>query len=176
MNNKIYPIDVCFSLLFSNFFNKLFNFNLFLFKKDTPNTELADFAPDIFDEFSLRPDLSIMCKLCKLYIELSELKDHSDYHGALSYFGLTSLPSTEDQLIEKRKSLLKTAMSRHIKKARDLNTNKAIEWNTKVKQINDAYELLKSYMTNTFELNRQLRKKNVKLDAQGFKFNFRSTV
>ena len=77
------------------------------------------------------------------------------------------MPETETDLTEKRKSIITNLQGKYLKKAKDFSTNKACDWNLRVKQINNAYELLKSYINNTFELNRHFENSNVRLDSHG---------
>ncbi len=114
------------------------------------------------------PDLKVKCPSCETYLGLEELKDHNEYHEALNFFSLKELPKTEEQLIEKRKILIKSLSSKYLKKPKDIDQDEKInEWHVKVKQINDKYELVKSYMNNTFETIRQLKINSLKFDVQG---------
>lgn len=157
-------------------FNFTLNFNwLIIFLKkishltfiDTPETDLFDYPPELFDERNLKPDLKIMCNSCKIYIDLSELNDHRLYHEALTILGLKYLPENEEILKEKRISLIKSCQSKYLKKYKDFGTPKAIDWSVKVKKINNSYELIKSYINNTFEANLRLNNENLKLNAYG---------
>lgn len=121
----------------------------------------------MFDDTALKPDLKLICKSCKIHIDLSELNEHRQYHEALSFLGLKLLPENEEALKEKRAYLLKTCQSKYLKKSNDFVTSKAIDWNSRVKRINNAYELIKSYMNNTFEATRRVGDNNYKLDAFG---------
>ena len=100
---------------------------------------------------------------------MSEINEHKQYHDALANMGLKVLPENEELLKERRKNLLKQAQTKFLKKASDFSTHKAIDWNIRVKRINSSFELLKSYLNNTFELNRRLSERNFKLDAYGNK-------
>ena len=140
--------------------------NVFSFK-DTPNTLFDDFTPDVFNTNNIAPDLSVLCKLCKIHIKLDELKEHNEYHEALNTMGYKELPLDSEELNEKRKTILKTSLNKHMKKPKDFyTTSKTLEWSLKVKNINDAFELIKSYLNNTFESNRQLKNLS-NLEAQG---------
>lgn len=81
--------------------------------------------------------------------------------------GLKTLPENEELLKERRKNLLKQAQSKFLKKAADFSSHKAIDWNIRVKRINSSFELLKSYINNTFEVDRRLSEAAFKLDAYG---------
>lgn len=141
--------------------------SIFLFK-GTPETDLFDYPPDIFDERSLLPDLKIMCKICKVHLSLSELNDHKQFHEALTTLGLKYLPETENGLRDRRAQLVKSTQSKYLKKSKDFNSHNVIDWNAKVKRINNAYELIKSYVNNTFEQNRRVNNATrIKLDSYG---------
>lgn len=85
----------------------------------------------------------------------------------MKFFGFSEIPNTLNDLHEKRKLFLKN-ISKNLKKPNDYDTPKASEWNSKVRQINDSFELLKSYMTNSFESTRLLSKNKTDIEAQGF--------
>jgi hypothetical protein len=106
-----------------------------------------------------------------MYINLEELADHNQYHNALKYFGLKELSLTLDDLNTRRADFLKAALMKYLKKPKDLNTNKVNEWRAKFNQLNENYELLKSYICNRFESNRQLKNSNLKFNAKGI-FHF----
>lgn len=135
----------------------------------TPNTLLEDFTTDAYYTDILAPDLSVICSLCKIHIQLNELKEHKEYHDALNLLGLKTLPLTLEELYDKRKVILKTSLSKYLKKTQEFySTPKTIEWSLKVKHTNDAFELVKSYLTNSFESNRQLKNLNIpNLEAKG---------
>ena len=85
--------------------------------------------------------------------------------------GFKELPRDLEELSEKRKTILKTSLAKSLKKPNEFYTTpKTLEWNIKVKQINDSFELLRSYLTNSFESNRQM-KNLTNLEAQGFCVN-----
>ncbi len=112
--------------------------------------------------------MKIKCPSCETYLSLEELKDHNEYHEALIFFSITDLPKTEEQLIEKRKTLIKSLSTTYLKNPKDIDHDEKInQWHLKVKEINDAYELIKSHMNNTFETMRQLKNNSVKFDVQG---------
>jgi hypothetical protein len=138
--------------------------------KDTPNTALGDYDEYLIqDEIVLEPDLSLFCKTCKLHIHIDELVDHKEYHQALQKLGFKELPHNQQELTERRKHILKQAFSRYMKKPVFINSDKSVEWNTRVMQINASYELIKSYLNNSFEIERKLRSSldAFKLDAPG---------
>ena len=135
----------------------------------TPDTQLFDFPQQIFDESQLNPDYSIKCKSCKYYITLDELKDHREMHEALIYFGFDQMPPSEDYLITKRKLILNAALNKYLRRPEDFNTRKAIDWTNLVKQVNDRYEKIRAYLTNTFEMDRQLKISSIPFSVQGIK-------
>ncbi len=109
-----------------------------------------------------------MCKVCKIHLNLSEINDHKQFHEALTTLGLKHLPENENGLWERRAQLVKSTQSKFLKKSKDFETNKVIDWNVKVKRINNAYELISSYVNNTFEQNRRLNNADcIKLDSFG---------
>ncbi len=139
---------------------------------------MEDFTTDVLYSDIIAPDLSVMCSLCKIHIQLDELKEHKDYHGALNVLGFKTLPSTIEELFEKRKVILKTALTKNLKKSHEFYTTpKTLEWSLKVKHTNDAFELVKSYMTNSFETNRQLKNLAIpNLEAKGIFLKLQSVA
>jgi serine/threonine protein phosphatase PrpC len=106
--------------------------------------------------------VTIFCKICRLYVDISDTLDHTKYHDAMNTLLLTQLPATVDSLKEKRDSLIKGINNKYLKKVKDYKTSKATNWHQKVVQLNDAFELLKCYINNTFELNRQYKQHYLK--------------
>jgi hypothetical protein len=115
-----------------------------------------------------KPDLAINCKLCGVYLNLDELKDHEQHHHALSLFGFKDFLALKlHDLNSKRKELLVQALHRYLKKSSSATDSaKSNEWRLRVSQINNAYELLKSHLSNTFEVNRQI-KTHLKFNSKG---------
>lgn len=93
-----------------------------------------------------------MCKKCNNHIGVEELNTHEKFHSLLNFFGLDVLPENEDVLTEKRLLMVK-----NLEKTLNGSGNKKIfKWNQQVSIINQNYELLKSFVNNSFETNRIL--------------------
>jgi hypothetical protein len=141
-----------------------------LFIKDSRYSDFNDYLPEILEDTLILPDISVMCGQCKTLIELTNLNDHKELHDALNIFDFKELPSNMNDLCEKRTLLVKNSYTKYMKNKALINEN-AIEWNRKITLVNDAFELLKSYVNNTFDMNRQLRYAIKKLEVKG-KFIF----
>lgn len=130
---------------------------------------MNDFFPDESDDsLASGPDLSLKCKHCGVFLNLNELRDHERFHAAMGVFGLDELTIKLKELNDKRKEMVKVALTRFLRKNKDrLNSGREIEWKLRIAQINEAYELLKSYLGNTFESHRQLRNSKLKLNSRG---------
>jgi hypothetical protein len=127
--------------------------------------------PDILEDSTLVPDLAVVCSMCKSLIVLHDLKDHRELHDALRVFNLTELPATVQSLSDRRKFLIKVAFVKYMK-------NHAIEfeprqWEERITKINQAFELVKSYLNGTFENNRQLKAASLKFRVRGELFLFK---
>ena len=137
---------------------------------------MGDFEQDIFDDENIKPDLSVICNLCRQHILLDELSDHKDYHNALNYFGYKTAPEDFDELSNKRKLLVKTISNKYFKRAKDIHSAKANEWSLKITQINEAYEIIKAHLLNSYESNRRWTDQNLKIEAQGVYFFLKSNL
>ncbi len=96
---------------------------------------------------------------------MSELKDHVAYHEALATMNFKDLPKNLKILIDRRKQLIKTNSLKYLTNT-DLNSANLSDWEHQIKQINRSFELLKSYLTFTFEENRKF-KNEFKTNIQG---------
>lgn len=119
----------------------------------------------LFDEATLIPDISIMCRMCRLHINIEELREHKTYHDTLAQLGFKQLPGDEAELLAKRKQLQSALYAKYMRKSKDLNGNKVFIWHAKIKQLNFAFELIRSYLNNSYETNRRYENKNLYTDV-----------
>lgn len=104
--------------------------------------------------------MTIKCELCNFYLPISSSNDHKDYHNALKLLEFNKLPDNLKQLNERRIRLIRLYEKMNIENATiDFKTHKANEWSEKIQKINQAYELVKSYVQDTFELYRRIKRK-----------------
>ncbi|CAF0703188.1 unnamed protein product [Brachionus calyciflorus] len=136
-----------------------------LLERYTPNTDFDDYPQEIFNEYSSTPDLAFICKLCNNHISIEELNYHEKFHDLLNFFGFKETPENEGKLNEKRLSMIKS-LAKPINKFNESDKNKITEWNLKITLINENYELLKSFLNNSFESNRVILN-HYKSDVQG---------
>lgn len=111
--------------------------------------------------------ISTKCYKCNCFISIDELADHIDYHNALNELSLKELPKNVDELIKRRKLLIRAANFSNFTSTDDFATKSVIKWENRVNKINDAFELIKTYVENTFEITHQL-KQEIKYDYQGW--------
>lgn len=103
----------------------------------TPDTYLPDLPT--------KPDISMQCRRCGLYIQLPDLRDHRYYHSALSllkYFG-SNRPSTVDALFRRRNTIMK--------KLKSAVTHKKTLDQQQIQHIDEAYEYLKADLDGSLE-------------------------
>ena len=81
-------------------------------------------------------------------------------------FGIKELPFHIRDLLKRRNALVKSMTIKLLSSTEDAETSRICEWEDKISKINNSYELLKSYMDNTFDVNRSL-KKECQLDSKG---------
>lgn len=68
------------------------------------------------------------------------------------------MPKNIDELIKRRRLLIKSTSITNISHAADVSEMKILEWDTKVKHINDAYEIVKSHLDGSFYTTNKIRK------------------
>lgn len=152
-------IDVNFE--FIQIIEKVFNFYL-----DTPNTDFDDYPQEIFAEHTNEPDLTLMCKKCDNHIGVEELNSHEKFHYLLDFFGFDELPENENILNQIRKEMIKNVGNKW--QSFDESENKqTYQWNKQISLINENYELLKSFINNSFEFNRTLDIRKTRIEPQG---------
>ncbi|CAF2637547.1 unnamed protein product [Rotaria sp. Silwood2] len=81
-----------------------------------------------------KPDITILCDICKCFINVSELKMHTIYHNALKLFKFKDVPNKID-IILKRRDLLIQRMQRL-----KISEQSYLKY---VKTINDAFQIIK---------------------------------
>ncbi|KAL8617478.1 hypothetical protein ACOMHN_048116 [Nucella lapillus] len=125
-------------------------------RSDTPETYLTDIAD--------KPDITLFCDQCRLFVDIRQLKHHRAYHSALQILNYKGnhIPDTSEQLLKKRNAMLR-------KMKKDATLEKPIE-PKHIQQVNDAYELLKADLEDTFEACRQV-KETVDTSCQGTALN-----
>ncbi|KAK7507422.1 hypothetical protein BaRGS_00001357 [Batillaria attramentaria] len=115
------------------------------YRSDTPETFLTD--------YTVKPDITLFCDQCRVYIDIRQLKHHRAYHNALvtlNYKG-NSTPENSELLLKRRNAVLR----RMKKEATQENPIEAKQ----VQIVNDAYELLKADLEDTFEICRRVKDK-----------------
>ena len=127
------------------------------FFADSPDTELIS-------ERSDKPDISIICDICKQYVDMRALSEHRTYHKSLKvlYYKDDQRPADVEALIKRRRALLKRLKA---KCTPENPIDTAV-----ITKINDAYEFLKSYLEDTFDVYRQIRE-NINIDVSGLALN-----
>ena len=98
-----------------------------------------------------KPDITLFCDQCRFFIDIRQLKHHRAYHNALqllNYKG-NNLPETLEQLLKKRNAVLR--------KMKKEATEEDPIHPRQIQQVNEAYELLKSDLEDTFDVCRQVK-------------------
>ena len=109
------------------------------------------------------PDISIRCEKCFSFVDLPSLKEHRQFHSALSTLKYTKdFPDTSEALLKRRNAVLRKLKSAASKE----NPVKRED----IEKINDAFEYLKSIIDGTFEELRQLRE-DVDANVEGIALN-----
>lgn len=106
----------------------------------------------MLSDYPLRPgpDISIRCEKCNSIVSLPALKDHRNYHQALSLLRYgNDEPKNSDLLLKRRNFVL-----RKLKSAATKEKPVAPEH---ISEINNAFEYLKSILDGNFEEFRQVR-------------------
>lgn len=104
-------------------------------RASSPDTEVSDHQH--------RPDISIQCEKCQSFVAVRLLQAHRVYHNALrrlEYRG-DQRPDSVKALLKRRQQILRKLT----KSSTIVMTPSAIQL------VNDAYELLKSYLEDTYE-------------------------
>ena len=123
----------------------------------TPETMLPDFPN------RPGPDISIRCEKCFAFVDLPSLREHRQFHSALSTLKYTKdFPNTSDALLKRRNAILRKLKSAANKE----NPVKRED----IERVNDAYEYLKSIVDGTFEELRQVRE-DVDANVDGLALN-----
>ncbi|XP_023931873.1 protein phosphatase 2C-like domain-containing protein 1 [Lingula anatina] len=124
----------------------------------TPETELS--------EYPEKPDITMMCDKCKIFVDLRDLKDHRAYHNSLEtmrYFG-DDYPEDLQALVQRRILLLRELRSEY---------DDGLPPDAKMVQtINSAFELLKSDLEDTYTASRQMEEK-MEITSEGLGLNCR---
>ncbi|XP_067687569.1 protein phosphatase 2C-like domain-containing protein 1 [Haliotis asinina] len=125
-------------------------------RTDTPDT--------LMTEYTNKPDITVRCDKCGIFIDIRTLLDHRSFHNALTVmkFKCSTLPDNSEALLKRRNAIL-----RRLK-------NEATEKNPidpkAIKVINDAYERLKSDIEDTYDMCRQIRQ-NINTNVNGVSLN-----
>ncbi|GFN89478.1 protein phosphatase 2c-like domain-containing protein 1 [Plakobranchus ocellatus] len=114
-------------------------------RSDTPETLLTD--------FSNRPDISIYCERCAVYVDIRNLHYHRTYHEALLTLNYrhSQKPHDVQALLQRRNIILK-------KMKAETNAENPLRPQD-VKKIDDAFEILKSDLEDTYEEVKQVHEK-----------------
>ncbi|CAF4038127.1 unnamed protein product [Rotaria sp. Silwood1] len=81
-----------------------------------------------------KPDITILCDICKCFLNVSELKIHTTYHNALKLFKLKETPNRIDVILKRRDLLIQRMQRLKISEESYLKY---------VKSINDAFQIIK---------------------------------
>ena len=115
-------------------------------------------------EYPTKPDITLFCDICNIFVDLRLLKEHRQYHKAL----LTMLyedktrPKTVAELVTRRLSIIKTMKINE-------DPQKPI-MPQDVQVVNDAFETLKSDLEDTIELCRRVQEEAIP-NVSGFGLN-----
>ncbi|XP_070570086.1 protein phosphatase 2C-like domain-containing protein 1 [Ptychodera flava] len=120
-------------------------------RAETPQTEIME---------SSQPEISILCKQCDIDIDVRALTEHRTYHRALELFDYkgTNGPSSLKDLLKRRRQIMKK-----LNKTTDSDNPLPIKM---LQKYNDAFEILKAYMEDTYEEFRQIRESMI-IDSEG---------
>ncbi|XP_022098391.1 protein phosphatase 2C-like domain-containing protein 1 [Acanthaster planci] len=105
----------------------------------TPDTDIT--------ECPQQPDITLFCDKCGSFILLRLLQEHRKYHSALAvleYRDAQSQPESAAALLKRRQAVLAKQSRRAAREDRPVSMSA-------MQQINGAYELLKSYLEDTYE-------------------------
>ncbi len=103
-------------------------------------------------EYTNKPDITVRCEKCGIFINIRTLQDHRSFHVALSlmkYKSVVALPDNAGALLKRRNAILRRVKSQATEK-------NPIDPKT-VKMINDSYERLKSDVEDTYDMCRLIR-------------------
>ncbi|RUS68482.1 hypothetical protein EGW08_023756, partial [Elysia chlorotica] len=116
-----------------------------LFVTDTPETILTD--------FSNRPDISIYCDRCAVYIDIRNLPYHKSYHEALLTLNYRNMQKPHDtRALMQRRNIIIKKMKSEITSENPLRPNV-------IKKIDDAFEILKGDLEDSYEEIKQVNEK-----------------
>ena len=133
--------------------------------------DFNDYQPDLLEdgECSLLPDLAVECTACQSLVLLQDLKDHKELHAALKVLSMNEMPVSLQLLHDRRRLLVRSAYARYWKNnaivANELDH--PAEWSAKITQLNEAFELVKSYLNHTFDMNRQIKQAKNRFEVRG---------
>ena len=93
-----------------------------------------------------KPDITLHCDACSHFVDLHDLARHREYHSALETLKYRSgiLPTAVDALVKRRQALLKRLKSKKDGPECPIDS-------TQLKRINSAFDVLKSYIENTYD-------------------------
>ena len=98
-----------------------------------------------------KPDITIRCQQCDLYIDLRMLNEHRQYHLALEVMKYKggNRPESVAKLMQRRRAILRLIKSK---------SDSSEPLNPEILQkVNDAYEFLKADLEETYEAYRRVR-------------------
>ena len=109
------------------------------------------------------PDISIRCDRCFSFVDLQSLREHRQFHTAMSTLKYTKdLPTTAEALLKRRNAVLR--------KMKSAATQDKPVQPKDIEKVNDAYEYLKSVVDGTFEELRQVRE-DIDATVEGIALN-----
>ena len=123
---------------------------------DTPETLLTD--------FSNRPDISIYCDRCAVYLDIRNLSYHKSYHEALLTLNYRNMQKPYDtRALMQRRNIVIKKMKAEITPENPLRPND-------IKKIDDAFEILKNDLEDSYEEMKQVHEK-IDWDVRGVSLN-----
>lgn len=123
---------------------------------DTPMTLMTDYTN--------KPDITVLCDKCNTYLDVRSLPYHRSYHEALEIFEypLPNKPADSEELLTRRNLVVRKKKAQH-------STENPVRIHD-VTKIDDAYELLKNDIEDTYEDGKRVFQK-VDVDVRGVALN-----
>ncbi|XP_064598379.1 protein phosphatase 2C-like domain-containing protein 1 [Liolophura sinensis] len=125
-------------------------------RSETPLTLLTD--------VQLKPDITIFCEKTKSYVDIADLCEHRRRIRALEVMRYKDMNQPDDtaKLFHRRNNLIKQMRAK-------VSENETVD-PKEVQKVNEAYELLKANLEQTFESHRRVRR-NVDTKVRGVSLN-----
>ncbi|XP_077997645.1 protein phosphatase 2C-like domain-containing protein 1 [Glandiceps talaboti] len=133
-------------------------------RRENQHRVLNSLEEEDMTETRIQEDISILCKQCDIEMDIRSLQEHRAHHEALALFDYkgTNGPSSLKELLKRRRQIMKK-----LNKTTDSDNPLPIKT---LQKYNNAYELLKSYLEDTYEEYRQIRQEML-IDSEGLSLN-----